>query len=78
MPKNQSQVEFSKSAETVLKGALETIIASHGGGCQSFTGGIGSCFRFGRTPIAQDGADRVCDSCIADAALNQASATACQ
>lgn len=38
-------------------------------GCENFTSGLGSCFRNGRTPDAQYGADRCCAPCVADTAL---------
>jgi hypothetical protein len=37
--------------------------------CENFTTGLGSCYQHGRTPDAKYGAERCCDSCIADAAL---------
>ena len=37
--------------------------------CESFTTGIGSCFKAGRTAYAEYTAERSCDSCIAHAAL---------
>ena len=73
MSTSQSSVESSKSAEAVLREALETILASSGGRCESFTTGIGSCFRYGQSLTARDGTDRVCNSCIADAGLKKAS-----
>jgi hypothetical protein len=39
--------------------------------CESFTSGIGSCFRAGRTPDAKYGADKCCASCIAHDALDR-------
>lgn len=39
--------------------------------CESFTTGIGSCFRAGRTIDAEYSADRCCDSCIAHDALDR-------
>lgn len=39
--------------------------------CEAFTSGIGSCFRVGRTPDARYGADKCCDSCIANDAFER-------
>lgn len=39
--------------------------------CESFTSGIGSCFRNGRTRDALDTADRCCNSYIAHDALSR-------
>ena len=50
----------------VLIAGLELIRGDH---CESFTTGLGSCFRNGRTPDAIYGADRCCLPCIADSTL---------
>lgn len=39
--------------------------------CENFTSGLFSCFKDGRTVNAQYGADKVCNSCIAEKALNE-------
>lgn len=39
--------------------------------CESFTTGIGECFKQERTVDAEYTADRVCDSCIAHDALDR-------
>ena len=51
-----------------LRVALRQIIGTTYA-CESFTSGIGACFRDGRTPTAEYLADRCCPSCIADRAL---------
>lgn len=60
------------SATSTLLRALRVI---RGKGCHNVTTpGHGHCFRFGRTIGAKYGADRACDACIADRALNRAAA----
>lgn len=51
----------------VLLRALRVIRGSH---CENTSrGGLGSCFRFGRTIGAKYLAERACNACIADRAL---------
>lgn len=54
-----------------MKAALEDILSHTNGTCASFSSsGIGECFRSGRTPRAEYGADQCCEQCIADRALH--------
>jgi hypothetical protein len=66
------QLENPTSREDVLKTALEAILEKGANSCQSYTTGLGSCFRNGRSLDAKWGADKVCDCCIAAAALQKA------
>jgi hypothetical protein len=52
-----------------LEQALMLILRKTCGCCENFTTGIGSCYKNGRAADARDGADMVCDSCIAYRAL---------
>lgn len=57
------------TAASILLRALRVIRGKH---CHKSTVGIGSCFRDGHTIGAKYMADRACDACIADRALNLA------
>lgn len=51
--------------------ALNLIAWRHGGECESFTTGIGSCFKNGRHAVSLTGtADEACAPCLAFAALS--------
>lgn len=49
--------------------ALMLILRKTSGSCETFTTGIGSCYKNGRFADAKYGADMACDSCIAHRAL---------
>jgi hypothetical protein len=53
-------------------GLLDALQSIDTGGCENFTTGYGSCVKDGRTPDADYTADKVCDSCIAHAAIAKA------
>ncbi len=59
--RNDMIVKFAQ-----MHGALLII---RGFECESFTSGLGSCFRNDRTPEAYYGAERCCHACIAWKAL---------
>lgn len=50
-----------------LKDALIAILWKTGGSCESYTTGVGSCYRNGRKLTSTS--DQPCDSCIAHRAL---------
>jgi hypothetical protein len=54
--------------------ALQRILDTTGGQCETSTAGIGSCYHDGRTEDAKYLADRCCDACIAHRALTEATA----
>jgi len=70
-PDDLDAIARASNAYEVLVDTLQLIRGQH---CESFTSGLGSCFRNGRTPDAEFGADRCCKACIADAALSKAGA----
>lgn len=51
---------------TQMEGALKLILKAGNNECQSFTSGLGSCYKDSRKEEAEYGADQVCDCCIAD------------
>lgn len=52
-------------------GVLAGLLQIRGDVCENFTDGLGACYRAGRSPSAQYGADRCCTACIADAILTK-------
>jgi hypothetical protein len=49
--------------------ALAMVIEHLGGGCETYTTGIGSCWDSGRVPVLDYTADRWCTACFAQALL---------
>lgn len=62
-------LEISQPNPDRMERALILILRKTCGSCESFTTGIGSCYKNGRAADAKYGEDQACDACIAYRAL---------